>query len=415
MCGFVKAAKQKCIDLGVSEDEFRLHLDFTDMEKFDSGEDSDGTDQLVNQAMLKDLVRINKDQQCRIDKLVGLFDKISITPSATVLSSTKVGGGVPFTVAGGVDPTSHVGLPAKHTAPAASHTGLPGAPSVFTPAVTTHASTTTAPTGVSASPGLSTSITTGVSSVSAPPTHGHTFVHHSHPSTTHVVGGGYSTAGHYTPFGVGVPMSSGNSSNPLVGSPASVLQSPLTPALGQLFADTDVSTRGIQLRPEYHVQHIMNNVPVRSINYKTMSYYDLMLGMAKVAKFLYNSGGDIASYLGHVIFVARQAQLDAFVDFTFVQYDHILIDAVLDGEIPTFIAGYPLAQSMCFHSANHKMGQRNKGRWAGAKKPKGGLASEICYNFNFKTCEGCQRIHACKNCKGNHKAPSCPNKDKNSQ
>lgn len=159
----------------------------------------------------------------------------------------------------------------------------------------------------------------------------------------------------------------------------------------------------------------MYKVPIRSVNYKTMSYYDLMLGM----KFLYHLGGDIASYLGHIIFVARQAKLDAFVDSTFAEYeyeyDHILIDAVLDGDVPRFVAGYSLAQSMCFHSANHKNVQKNKGKWSGGKMAKGGISFEICYNFNFKTCEGCECIHASKNYKGIHRAPVCPNKEKSSQ
>lgn len=67
MCLFVKAAKEKCLELKVSEDEFRLHLDFTDMEKYDSGAVDDEEDEEVNQAMLKDLVRINRQQQARVD------------------------------------------------------------------------------------------------------------------------------------------------------------------------------------------------------------------------------------------------------------------------------------------------------------------------------------------------------------
>lgn len=428
MCLFVKAAKEKCLELKVSEDEFRLHLDFTDMEKYDSGAVDDEEDEEVNQAMLKDLVRINRQQQARVDKLVELFEKTSIAPPLSLSTTIPVGGGVPFSIAAGGAPVSRVGLPAKTSPPPTTHATLPGVTSGPSPAtvglghsVTVHA----VGAGLSTAPALSHHHAPGVSSMSSPSTYSYTSVHPGYPIASHAAGGVHPAGGFHSPPAMGMPYSShpvglpsipvslGSTAHPMSGSPASVLHSPLTPALGHLLGDTDTSTRGIQLRPEFHVQHIMNNVPIRSINYKSMSYYELMLGMAEVAKFLYHSGGDIASYLGHMIFVARQAQLDAFVDSTFVQYDHILIDAVLDGDIPTFLAGYPLAQSMCFHSANHKNVQKSKMKWPGSKKPKVGISSEICYNFNFKTCDGCERIHACKNCKGNHRAPVCP-KEKSS-
>lgn len=425
MCVFVKAAKQKCVELKVSEEEFRLHLDFTDMEKYDSGALDDSEDEEVNQAMLKDLVRINKQQQARVDRLVDLFEKTSISPPASAVPTFPPGGGVPFSVAGGVVPASHVGLPAKTSPPPTTHATLPLVTSAPSP-VTGVSGYSVTGAGVSMAPAVSHHHVPGVSSMSSPSTYSYTSMLPGHSIVSHTSGGIHSTGGIHAPVSSGmpyvshpggipsIPVSLGSTAHPMPGSPASVLHSPLTPALGHLLGDADTSTRGIQLRPEFHVQHIMNNVPIRSINYKSLSYYELMLGMAKVAKFLYHSGGDIASYLGHMIFVARQAQLDAFVDSTFVQYDHILIDAVLDGDIPTFVAGYPLAQSMCFHSANHKNVQKNKVKWPGSKKAKGGISSEICYNFNFKTCEGCERIHACKNCKGNHRAPVCP-KDKSPQ
>lgn len=66
---------------------------------------------------------------------------------------------------------------------------------------------------------------------------------------------------------------------------------------------TDVMSRGILLRPEYYVQHIDNDIPVKNISYKNMSYNDLVYGMCKVAQYLLLAGGDINGYMNHMGFV----------------------------------------------------------------------------------------------------------------
>lgn len=130
------------------------------------------------------------------------------------------------------------------------------------------------------------------------------------------------------------------------------MNAPLTAAMDPSNYMTDpVNSRaikGIMLRPEYHVQHVIGDAPLRSLSYKNMSYYDLILGMCCVARFLLQSNGNIDSYLGHMAFVARQAHRDCFIDTTFVEYDRAVVDAVINGEIATFVAGYPLAQSVVF-------------------------------------------------------------------
>lgn len=66
-CLFVKAAKQKCMELNVSQDKFCdnfcPHVDFTDMDKYDSGELDEDMDMPIDQAMLKDLVCINRNNK----------------------------------------------------------------------------------------------------------------------------------------------------------------------------------------------------------------------------------------------------------------------------------------------------------------------------------------------------------------
>lgn len=93
--------------------------------------------------------------------------------------------------------------------------------------------------------------------------------------------------------------------------------------------------------------------------------------MCKVAAYIASVRGDIYSYLNHMGFIARHARLECYVDSTFVDYDRIVVNAVIKGEIATFVAGYSLAQALCFHSANHKSNNvKTKGaRWF--KKQKG--------------------------------------------
>lgn len=206
---------------------------------------------------------------------------------------------------------------------------------------------------------------------------------------------------------------------PMFGSAAGSRQVPLTAAMNpssMLDPADDIVIKGIILRPEYHVQHVIGDIPVKNISHKNMSYPDLVLGMCGVAKYLLQLGGDIDPYLSHMSFIARQAYLDCFTDATFVEYDRVVTDAIIHGDIPTYIPGYPLAQALAFHSANHKTQYgKPKGRWIQPKRAKSNIANEVCYNYNFRSCEGCERLHVCKQCRGNHKHANCPTKDKQQQ
>lgn len=90
-CLFVKAAKDKCLELGLPEEDFRLNLDYSNMEAMDSGEHHDpdikcaGITPLVpprppppppkippsiDQDLIEDLVQVNIQQRANIDLLV---------------------------------------------------------------------------------------------------------------------------------------------------------------------------------------------------------------------------------------------------------------------------------------------------------------------------------------------------------
>lgn len=160
---------------------------------------------------------------------------------------------------------------------------------------------------------------------------------------------------------------------------------------------------------------VIGDIPLKSVSHKNMSYADLVLGMSWLAKYLQQSGGNVSAYLSHMSFIARQAYLDCFVDNTFIEYDRVVTDAVIRGDIATYIPGYPLAQALAFHSANHnpQVG-KTKGKWVPAKR-KSNIANEVCYNYNFHSCGGCERLHVCKQCRANHKFANCPTKSRDQQ
>lgn len=443
-CLFVKAAKAKCVELGTSEDDFRLHLDFSDMEKLDSGELSDPEDkdmptgdQVIDPALIKNLVQINIDQRATIDLLVNRLDNLSINLAGHVQPGVPVSGAVytPASGGGGVAMATTVAVSQPAIAPATTAVGgtTPLSQSPVTTSTAVGGSKAT-PTGQPKSPASQPSIPGIAGSGHSPGvsvgSHQHSYMQpsfnqsHGYPSlqqTFHPQPQVYSSFAQPQPVNPQATYSSWSHQAP-VASAASLVKGPLTPSLSALSGDNsaDLMSAGIHLRPEYHVQHVQGDTPVKNISHKSLSYYELMYGMCMVAQYLFLVGGDIYPYLSHMGFITRQARLDCYVDSTFIEYDRIVVDAVVKREIPTFVAGYPLAQSLCFHSANHKSNSnKGKGRWyqskrsTGNKGNEGGRASEVCFNYNFKTCEGCERAHVCKICRGNHKSPSCPIKEKN--
>lgn len=86
---------------------------------------------------------------------------------------------------------------------------------------------------------------------------------------------------------------------------ADLVSTPLTAALQQLTTSIDPDSAskaaGIVLRPEFYCQFKDNNVLVRNLDPKKMSYHELLYGMCCVAKHIATTGGNIESYLDHMI------------------------------------------------------------------------------------------------------------------
>lgn len=435
-CVFTKAAKAKCVELGVSEEEFKLHLDFAKMEEYedkDSNSDSDHKDEWI-----KDLVKINVDQRECIEKLVKRLDKMTVSTNTGSPFMSQINTPAPVGSGGGVMAPVAVTSPGNPfvQGPIVTRTGQPHLyPSTgLVTGVTTLGQAPPVYTSSTVGLGPMSSVTNVGGIVSGPTTSVYMTPHVPSTTTLGIAGQSYVPT---TPTSQFRPMGQGGSSSPfypstmsqhyphrpwlqpLPGSAGGAMNAPLTAAMDPSNYVTDVANsraiKGIMLRPEYHVQHVINDGSLKSLNYKNMSYNDLVLGMCCVARFLLQSGGDISSYLSHMSFIARQAHLECFIDTTFVEYDRAVVDAVINGEISTFVAGYPLAQALSFHSANHKPSSqkgKNKVNQPKGNRPGSRLANEVCYNYNFRSCEGCARLHVCKQCRGNHKFSVCPTQDK---
>ena len=216
--------------------------------------------------------------------------------------------------------------------------------------------------------------------------------------------------------------------------PADLMASPLTSALEHLSQAIDPSvpssTKGIQLRPEYYIQHVDQGIAIKSLDHTKLSYRELVCGMNRVLDYLVSINGDAASYLEHMIFVTKQASVHSFTDSAYVSYDRAVVDKVAKGNTKKFVAGDTLAVASHFHAGNllpvnNPRRQFGRGRGfrgrrsgfsdtdrAGETSLPEGFPSDVCYNFNYRSCSGvnCQKQHVCRLCKGLHRAIGCQEK-----
>lgn len=135
--------------------------------------------------------------------------------------------------------------------------------------------------------------------------------------------------------------------------PSSWLPDPLTSALHQLLTmadpDANMTAAGMPYRPEYHALHKLENVPVKELDHRKLTFKQLIYGMTCVARHVRASGGDIDSYLLHMEFVSRHASDNTFVDGAYAEYDRYVIDNFL--KMPTM--GFKTADSIAIGYAFH--------------------------------------------------------------
>lgn len=150
--------------------------------------------------------------------------------------------------------------------------------------------------------------------------------------------------------------------NPMA--PSSWLPDPLTTALQQLSnaVDPDASNRnaGMLFRPEYYALHKLNNIPVRQLDHRRMSFKQLMYGMTCVAQHVRSSGYDIDGYLSHVEFISRHVSDDSYIDSAYADYDKFVIDNFLKSPISGFRIADSVAIGHAFHPAKLNSDYREK-------------------------------------------------------
>ena len=201
-------------------------------------------------------------------------------------------------------------------------------------------------------------------------------------------------------------------------SPLDLVTTPLTTALEQLSQANEptipASTKGIQLRPEYYIQHIDQGVALKSIDHTKLTYKELVSGMVRVLEYLVSANGDATSYIEHLAFVTKQASLHSFYDSAYVSYNRSVVDKVVRGSSIKFIAGDTLSASSHFHAGNTHQNKRQSGRGRGFRGRRSanydsdqvtseaslvpdGFPVDICYNYNYKSCSGnnCSKQHIC--------------------
>lgn len=144
-------------------------------------------------------------------------------------------------------------------------------------------------------------------------------------------------------------------SSPTSMSPAGWLADPLTSALHQLstVVDPDSVSRsaGMPYRPEYYVQHCLNSVPLKSIDYKKLSYRSLIYGMVCVARYVVSVGGNVDSYLSHMEFLCRHASENSYTDIAYAEYDHNVVDRFIKSPSNGFPVADAVALGYSFHPA----------------------------------------------------------------
>ena len=305
--------------------------------------------------------------------------------------------------------------------------------------------TTTAPLTTSTLPGVSTTASVWQGPVGAhtasvwsspwavPPMSAPPFVNGNPWTNSRQVSSGWprSTTPHGLPPGFGLPSSFPRAVG--VQPPADMVTVPLTTAMEHLAQAIEptvsTTTKGIQLRPEYYIQHVDQGIAVKSLDHTKLTYRELVCGMSKVLEYLVSINGEASSYLEHMIFLTKQASTHSFNDTAYVAYDRSVVDKVIKGGSVKFIAGDTLSVSSHFHAGNlvpASNTRRQAGRGRGSRGKRSGwfdtdrdtslipegFPTDICYNYNYRQCSGanCQKQHVCRLCKGHHRAQGCQEK-----
>ena len=214
---------------------------------------------------------------------------------------------------------------------------------------------------------------------------------------------------------------------------------PLTDVLQKLSIAVDPTNtshklKGMDYKPEYHVQHVKQGLQLKQIDHSKLTYREFVYGWFCVIQHLTKARGDVAAYVRHCKYVSSLAMLSQFTGSAYVGYNRHVVTQVIEGDVDTFVAGDTLGVASHFHAGNiilkkvaPKVGKQGGSfRWNKrqstdnqsdkvATSMPDGFPEDVCYSYNYKSCTGkCSKQHVCRNCGGNHRAIGCNEKDKKS-
>lgn len=128
---------------------------------------------------------------------------------------------------------------------------------------------------------------------------------------------------------------SGNVQSPLI-NPIATHSAPssLDPTIAALSMSIDKhlseEKRGNKYRPEFYVQCIDNNVPVKNMDFNKLSHRDLIHGMSRVVQnMVRESDPRLSSYIDHMVFMTSLAAEGGFINEPFLKYDHHVVDKAM--------------------------------------------------------------------------------------
>lgn len=202
--------------------------------------------------------------------------------------------------------------------------------------------------------------------------------------------------------------------------------------------DSSTSKQGIEMRPEFHVQVKVKGQNISAMNPFILKSEELLFGMLNVYLFLQEKGYYARDYLKHFNFVARHVMERHFTTLACIKYDRYIVDEVLHGgnfgEINPVAAGLflhggavvtrdkPRGDRAVFTSpqyntrnmAESNRGQQNLSNLRNCNRENvpynmpENWPSEVCFNYNVKSCMGkCLKLHVCSHCNLRHRLSDC--------
>lgn len=201
--------------------------------------------------------------------------------------------------------------------------------------------------------------------------------------------------------------------------------------------DHGATKKGMELRPEFHVQVLAKGSNIKSMNPIALRSEELLYGMLCVYIHMLENCLESKGYLAHMKFIARHIMEKNFTTAACVKYDRHVVDEVISGKTK-FADFNPVAAGIFLHggavpsrenrdfrtgvdrvnrtifSAPRFNTEQQVNRMRECNRDNVPLympdnwPNEICFNYNAKSCVGrCSKLHSCSFCKLRHRFADC--------